>query len=179
LSPTASFGTSDLPLRNLPYASPSVRKFARELGVDLTLVKGTGARQRITHEDVRNFVKQTMQRSANVSGDGVSVGGLDILPWPKIDFSRFGEIETKPLSRIKKISGANLHRNWVQIPHVTNNDVADITELENLRKTLNQENQKEGIRVTMLAFVIKAVVATLKAFPEFNSSLDNDNLILK
>src|SRR5699024_8859343 len=110
---------------------------------------------------------------------GAQVGGLDVLPWPQVDFSRFGETEVQPLSRIKKISGANLHRNWVMIPHVTNNDVADITELEAFRKQLNQEYQKEGVRFTMLAFLIKACVAALKRFPEFNSSLDGDNLVLK
>lgn len=178
-SPTASFGTSDLPLKNLPYASPSVRKFARELGVDLTLIQGSGKRNRINHDDVRQFVKQALSSGGTVASSSASVGGLSVLDWPKVDFSRFGEIETQPLSRIKKISGANLHRNWVMIPHVTNNEVADITELEKLRKTVNQERQKEGVRVTMLAFLIKAVVAALKQFPEFNASLDGDNLILK
>lgn len=177
-SPTAAFGTSDLPLRNLPHASPSVRKFARELGVDLTQVEGSGARQRITHDDVRQYVKQALQRGG-APGAGASVGGLEVLDWPKVDFSRFGEIETQPLSRIKKISGANLHRNWVMIPHVTNNDVADITDLEALRKQLNEEYSKEGLRFTMLAFVIKAVVAALREFPEFNASLDGEDLILK
>lgn len=177
-SPTAAFGAADMPVRNLPHASPSVRKFARELGVDLRLVEGSGARQRITHDDVRQFVKQALSRDTG-SSIGAGEGGLSVLGWPKVDFERFGEVETQPLSRIRKLSGANLHRNWVMIPHVTNNDVADITELENLRKTLNKENEKANIRVTMLAFIIKAVVAALKKFPEFNASLDGDNLILK
>ncbi len=177
-SPTASFGTSDLPISDLPHASPSVRKYARELGVDLTQVKGSGARSRITHKDVQQFVKQALQ-SGTSQGGAASLGGLELLPWPKVDFTKFGEIETQALSRIKKISGANLHRNWVMIPHVTNNDVADITELEALRKTLNRENEKTGPRVTILAFIIKAVVAALKKFPEFNASLDGDNLVLK
>jgi len=166
----------------LPHASPSVRKFARELGVDLALVKGTGAKERIVQEDIQNFVKQALAGGATSSGSasGASLGGgLDLLPWPKVDFTKFGEITSKPLSRIKKISGANLHRNWVMIPHVTNNDECDITELEALRVTLNKENEKSGIKVTMLAFLIKVVVAALKKFPEFNASLDGDNLILK
>jgi pyruvate dehydrogenase E2 component (dihydrolipoamide acetyltransferase) len=166
----------------LPHASPSVRKFARELGVDLSLVKGTGAKERIVQEDVQNFVKQALAGGATTSAStsGASLGGgLDLLPWPKVDFTKFGEITSKPLSRIKKISGANLHRNWVMIPHVTNNDECNITELEALRVTLNKENEKAGIKVTMLAFLIKAVVAALKKFPEFNASLDGDNLVLK
>ncbi len=166
----------------LPHASPSVRKFARELGVDLTLVKGTGTKERIVQEDVQNFVKQALAggvaSAAPASGASLG-GGIDLLPWPKVDFTKFGEITSKPLSRIKKISGANLHRNWVMIPHVTNNDEANITELEALRVTLNKENEKSGIKVTMLAFLIKAVVAALKKFPEFNASLDGDNLVMK
>ena len=166
----------------LPHASPSVRKFARELGVDLGLVKGSGAKERIVQEDIQNFVKQALAGGAGASGftQGASLGGgLDLLPWPKVDFTKFGEITSKPLSRIKKISGANLHRNWVMIPHVTNNDEANITELEAFRVTLNKENEKSGIKVTMLAFLIKAVVAALKKFPEFNASLDGENLVLK
>jgi pyruvate dehydrogenase E2 component (dihydrolipoamide acetyltransferase) len=180
-SPTAAYADTEVPLRNLPHASPSVRKFARELGVDLTRVTGTAARNRITHDDVRLFVKQALATGAPATaGAGATVeGGLSVLPWPKVDFTKFGDIETRPLSRIKKISGANLHRNWVMIPHVTNNDVADITELEELRVQLNEENKKSGARVTMLAFLIKAVVAALKKFPEFNASIDGDNLVLK
>lgn len=183
-SPTASIAVPTA-LGQLPHASPSVRKFARELGVDLTRVNGSGPKGRITQEDVQQFVKGVMQggggalaAAAGGAGSGSGVG-LDLLPWPKVDFAKFGEIEAKPLSRIKKISGANLHRNWVMIPHVTNNDEADITELEELRKTLNKEHERAGIKVTMLAFLIKAVVAALKKYPEFNASLDGDNLVLK
>lgn len=184
-SPTHAFASADVPLRTLPHASPSVRKFARELGVDLSKVTGTGAKQRITPDDVRNYVKQALAQGAGVpAAGGVPVGGeggLSVLPWPKIDFTKFGEIEARPLSRIKKISGANLHRNWVMIPHVTNNDVADITKLEEFRQDLNEEQAKakSGVKVTMLAFLIKAVVAALKQFPEFNASLDGDTLVLK
>lgn len=180
-----SAGKLELPASTagLPHASPSVRKFARELGVDLSLVKGTGAKERIVQEDIQNFVKQALAGgvgASSASASGASLGdGLDLLPWPKVDFTKFGEITSKPLSRIKKISGANLHRNWVMIPHVTNNDEANITELEALRVTLNKENEKSGIKVTMLAFLIKAVVAALKKFPEFNASLDGENLVLK
>jgi pyruvate dehydrogenase E2 component (dihydrolipoamide acetyltransferase) len=156
-----------------------VRKFARELGVDLTRVKGTGLKARITQEDVQQFVKSALQGNAGAATGGGTGTGLDLLPWPKVDFAKFGPIESKPLSRIKKISGANLHRNWVMIPHVTNNDEVDITELEALRVQLNKEYEKSGVKVTMLAFLIKAVVAALKKFPEFNASLEGDNLILK
>lgn len=184
-SPTASYALTAKEIRNLPHASPSVRKFARELGVDLASVNGTGTKGRIVIDDVRQYVKKALsigysQPSATPAATkAVDGGGLQVLDWPKIDFSKFGEIETQPLSRIKKISGANLHRNWVMIPHVTNNDKADITDLENFRKLLNKEHEREGIRFTMLAFLIKAVVATLKKFPEFNASLDGDNLVLK
>lgn len=174
-SPTSSFADANVPLRNLPHASPSVRKFARELGVDLHLVKGTGSKGRIKPEDVRNFVKQalaggTVGGAAPATGVATVAGDFQVLPWPKVDFARFGDIETQPLSRIKKISGANLHRNWVMIPHVTNNDLADITELEAFRKQLNDEGKKTGaeVRLTMLAFLIKAAVAALKKFPAFN-----------
>ena len=152
------------------------------MGVDLSLLQGTGAKGRITGEDVKAFVKTTMQ---NVAGKGVAAaapslgGGLDLLPWPKIDFSKFGEIETQPLSRIKKISGQNLSRNWVMIPHVTVNDEADMTDLEAFRQQLNKEWEREGLKLSPLAFVIKASVVALKAFPEFNSSLDGENLVLK
>ena len=167
----------------LPYASPSVRKFARELGVPLTEVKGSGLKGRITQADVQAFTRavmagqqQTQAQTRNGAADGAALG---LLPWPKVDFAKFGPIAPQPLSRIKKISGANLHRNWVMIPHVTNNDEADITGLEALRVQLNKENEKAGVKITMLAFVIKAVVAALKKFPEFNASLDGDNLVLK
>ncbi len=163
----------------VPHASPSVRKFARELGVDLHKVRGTGAKQRITQDDVRAFVKSALAGESPSAAGGADGAALGLLPWPKIDFSKFGPVETKALSRIQKISGANLHRNWVMIPHVTNNDEADITELEALRVQLNRENEKSGIKVTMLAFLIKAVVATLKKFPQFNASLDGENLVFK
>ena len=165
------------------HASPSVRKFARELGVDLAKVKGTGPHARIQQEDVRNFVKQAMSGGAPAgfaSGGGISGGGqLNLLPWPTVDFAKFGEVEAKPLSRIKKISGANLARNWVMIPHVTQFDEADITDLEDFRVQMNKENEKAGIKMTMLAFMIKASVAALRKFPDFNASLDGDNLVLK
>ncbi|CAG4898676.1 dihydrolipoyllysine-residue acetyltransferase [Paraburkholderia saeva] len=165
------------------HASPSVRKFARELGVDVSQVQGTGPKGRITQDDVTAFVKGVMtgQRAAPAAGAPAAAGGgeLNLLPWPKVDFAKFGPIDPKPLSRIKKISGANLHRNWVMIPHVTNNDEADITELEALRVQLNKEHEKAGVKFTMLAFVIKAVVYALKKFPTFNASLDGDNLVFK
>ena len=164
----------------LPHASPSVRKFARELGVDLTAVTGSGPKSRITQEDVQGFVKAALAGKGAAAASNMTLGGgLDLLPWPKVDFTKFGAVTPKPLSRIKKISGANLHRNWVMIPHVTNNDETNITDLETLRLTLNKENEKSGIKVTMLAFLIKAVVAGLKKFPEFNASIDGDQLILK
>ncbi len=172
----------------LPHASPSVRKFARELGVPLEELKGTGPKGRITQEDIQAFTKSVMAggvqtkaqaAKAPAGGGGGSGVGLDVLPWPKVDFAKFGAVDRKDLSRIKKISGANLHRNWVMIPHVTNNDEADITELEAFRVSTNKENEKSGVKVTMLAFVIKAVVAALKKFPEFNTSLDGDTLVYK
>ena len=169
---------------SLPHASPSVRRFARELGVPLAEVKGSGPNGRITHEDVQGFVKGVMSGAVHTgvqkATPAAAGGGLaSLLPWPQIDFTKFGEVERKDLSRIKKISGANLHRNWVMIPHVTNNDEADITELEALRVQLNKENEKAGIKVTMLGFVIKAVVAALKKFPDFNTSLDGEQLVYK
>lgn len=176
-SPTESY-VEDRPLNKLPHASPSVRKFARELGVDLTKVQGSGPKSRILIDDVRGFVKQALATGAGTSTAAAS-GGFSVIGWPKVDFAKFGPIEAKPLSRIKKLAGANLSRNWVMIPHVTNNDLADITDLEALRVQLNQENAKAGIKVTMLAFLVKACVAALKKFPEFNASLDGDNLVLK
>ncbi|CAJ0697448.1 dihydrolipoyllysine-residue acetyltransferase [Ralstonia mannitolilytica] len=166
------------------HASPSVRKYARELGVDVNLVGGTGPKNRITQEDVQRYVKSVMTGQAAAPGKAAagapaSGGELNLLPWPKVDFTKFGPVDPKPLSRIKKISGANLHRNWVMIPHVTNNDEADITDLEALRVQLNKENEKAGVKFTMLAFVIKAVVSALKKFPTFNASLDGDNLVFK
>ena len=170
----------------LPHASPSVRKFARELGVPLDAVKGSGPKGRITQEDIQTFTQavmagatQTTAQAANAPVAGISGTGLDLLPWPKVDFAKFGAIETKPLSRIKKISAQNLARNWVMIPAVTYHEDADITDLEALRVQLNKENEKSGIKVTMLAFLIKACVKALQKFPEFNASLDGDNLVLK
>ena len=162
------------------HASPSVRVFARELGVDLGKVKGTGPKGRILHEDVQQFVKQALSAPTAAGAAGVAGGGvLNLLPWPQVDFTKFGAVEAKPLSRIKKISGANLARNWVMIPHVTQFDDADITELEAFRVRLNKENEKAGIKVTMLAFLIKASVAALKKFSDFNASIDGDNLVYK
>ena len=179
---------TDSPARGLPHASPSVRKFARELGVPLAEVKGTGAKGRITQEDVQSFTQsvmagaiQTLAQAAKAPA--VSAGGsgseLGLIPWPKVDFAKFGPIERKELGRIKKISGANLLRNAVMIPAVTNHDDADITDLEAFRVSTNKENEKSGVKVTMLAFLIKACVAALKKFPEFNSSLDGDALVYK
>jgi pyruvate dehydrogenase E2 component (dihydrolipoamide acetyltransferase) len=171
----------------LPHASPSVRKFARELGVPLAEVKGSGAKGRITAADVQAFTKgvmagtqQTAAQKAKAPAAAAGGGAFPgLLAWPQVDFAKFGEVERKELSRIKKISGANLHRNWVVIPHVTNHDDCDITELEAFRVQLNKENEKAGIKVTMLAFMIKAAVAALKKFPEFNASLDGDAIVLK
>ena len=175
------------PTGNLAHASPSVRKFARELGVPLNEVKGAGPKGRITLEDVQAFTKAVMQgatltqaqASKAPASSGGTGAGLDLLPWPKVDFTKFGPVERKDMSRIKKISGANLHRNWVMIPHVVNHDDADITELENFRVLMNKENEKAGVKITMLAFLIKASVAALKKFPDFNASLDGDQLVLK
>jgi pyruvate dehydrogenase E2 component (dihydrolipoamide acetyltransferase) len=180
-NPTAAVGAV------LPHASPSVRKFARELGVPLEELKGSGPKGRITQDDVQSFTKavmsgatQTKAQAANAPKAAAGGGeALGLLPWPKVDFTKFGAVERKDLSRIKKISGANLHRNWVLIPHVTNHDDCDITELEAFRVQMNKENEKSGVKLTMLAFMIKASVAALKKFPEFNSSLDGDQLVLK
>ena len=176
---------STAPNLGLPHASPSVRKFARELGVPLEEVTGSGRKGRITDADVQAFTKSVMsgvvQTKAQAAKAPASGGGseLGLLAWPKVDFAKFGPVERKDLSRIKKISGANLHRNWVMIPHVTSYEDADITDLEALRVRINKENEKTGIKVTMLAFVIKAAVSALKKFPEFNASLDGDQLVLK
>ena len=165
----------------ISHASPSVRKYARELGVDVAKVTGTGPKGRITQEDVQAYVKNIMTgQAASPAGAPVSAGGgLNLLPWPKIDFSKFGETETKPLSRIQKLSAANLSRNWVMIPAVTYHEDADITDLEAFRVMTNKDNEKQGVKVTMLAFLIKAAVNALKKYPEFNSSLDGDNLVMK
>ena len=171
----------------VPYASPAVRLFARELGVDLMQVTGSERGGRIGKLDVQNFVKSALAGGVAAAPSAVSAGGgggLNLIPWPKVDFAKFGEIESKPLSRIQKISGANLARNWAMIPHVTQFDDADITDLEDLRVALNNENAKaiaagKAGKVTMLAFMIKASVAALKKYPTFNASLDGDNLVLK
>ncbi|WP_313249783.1 dihydrolipoyllysine-residue acetyltransferase [Stenotrophomonas acidaminiphila] len=182
-SPPVQFNAEGVLPSNVPYASPAVRVFARELGVDLAQVAGTEKGGRITKADVQKFVKGALTGGgAAVAGAPVAAGGgLNLLPWPKVDFSKFGETEVQPLSRIKKISGANLARNWAMIPHVTQFDQADITDLEALRVALNKENEKAGIKLTMLAFLIKASAAALKKFPEFNASLDasGENLTLK
>lgn len=169
------------------HASPVVRRLAREFGVNLSKVKGSGRKSRILKEDVQNYVKEALKRlesgaasAASGKGDGAALG---LLPWPKVDFSKFGETEIQPLSRIKKISGANLHRNWVMIPHVTQWDNADITELENFRKEQNAIEAKKdsGMKITPLVFIMKAAAKALEAFPAFNSSLseDGESLILK
>lgn len=164
------------------FASPSIRKLARELGVDLGKVKGSGNKNRITEDDLKSFVKGVMSgqiANANAAPAGGSGVGLDLLPWPKVDFAKFGEIETQEMSRIKKLSGANMSRNWVMIPHVTYYDKADITELENFRKQLNEEFKKAEIKVTPLAFLIKASVFALKKFEAMNASIDGTNVIYK
>ena len=168
----------------LAYAGPAVRKLARELGVDLGRLKGTGDHGRIVRADVEAFAKGGGAATGAPAGKaapstGGGVGGLDLLPWPKVDFAKFGPTERKELSRIKKISAANLHRNWVVIPHVTTHDEADITDLEQFRVQMNKELEKSGVKISMLPFMMKAAVATLKKFPEFNASLDGDALVLK
>jgi pyruvate dehydrogenase E2 component (dihydrolipoamide acetyltransferase) len=171
----------------LPHASPSVRKFAREIGVPLAEVKGSGLKGRITQDDVQGFAKSVMagdvrtqaQSAKAPAASGGDGAGLGLLPWPKVDFAKFGPIERKEMSRIKKISGANLLRNAIMIPAVTNHDDADITDLEAFRVSTNKENEKSGVKVTMLAFLIKACVAALKKYPEFNSSLDGDAIVYK
>jgi len=186
-APTAALPLHEpsTPSGQLPHASPSVRKFARELGVPLAEVKGSGPKGRITQDDVQGFVKGVMAgdvrtQAAAAKAPAAAGGALPgLLPWPQVDFAKFGPVERKDLSRIKKISGANLHRNWVMIPHVTNHEDADITELEAFRVQLNKENEKSGIKVTMLAFLVKACVAALKKFSEFNASLDGETLVYK
>ncbi|QBG94803.1 dihydrolipoyllysine-residue acetyltransferase [Xanthomonas oryzae] len=183
-SPPVTFDADSVLPSKVPYASPVVRVFARELGVDLNQLKGSEKGGRITREDVQRFVKAALSGGAPAAAGAVPAGGgngLNLLAWPKVDFSKFGETETQPLSRIKKISGANLARNWAMIPHVTQFESADITDLEALRVALNKENEKAGIKLTMLAFLVKASAAALKTFPEFNASLDaaGENLTLK
>ena len=186
--PTAALPAHDptTPPLNLPHASPSIRKAARELGVPLEEVKGSGPHGRITQADLEGFVKAVMsgatqtKAAAAKAPAAASGGGIPgLLPWPQVDFAKFGTVERRDLSRIKKISGANLLRNWVMIPHVTHHDDADITELEAFRVQVNKENEKSGAKVTMLAFLIKAVVSAMQKFPDFNASLDGDQLVLK
>ena len=161
------------------WAGPSTRKFAREFGVDIRQVQGSGQRGRITKEDIGQFIKRSMLAKESSPQVPQGNGGLDLLPWPKVDFTKFGEIERQARSRIQKVSAANLARNWAMIPAVTYHDDADITELEKFRAELNQENKKDEIKITLLAFLIKAAVAALKKYPTFNSSLDSEDLILK
>ena len=178
-TPPVVFDASAVAPEKVPLASPAVRIFARELGVDLSRVKGSERGGRISKEDVQAFVKAAMQTGAAVATAPAAAGGggLNVIPWPKVDFAKFGEIESQPLSRIKKLSGANLHRNWVSIPHVTQNDDADITEMEAFRKKLGETHK--DVKVTPLVFLIKAAVAALRKYPAFNASLDGDNLVLK
>lgn len=180
-APVAQAGGVDEKAFELAYAGPAVRKLAREMGVDLGKVKGSGNHGRIVREDVEGFAKggapAAKPQAAAASGGGV--GGIDLLPWPKIDFAKFGPVERKELGRIKKISAANLHRNWVVIPHVTTHDEADITELEQFRVKMNKELEKSGVKLSLLPFMVKAAVAALKKFPEFNASLDGDTLVYK
>jgi|CXWL01.1.fsa_nt_gi pyruvate dehydrogenase E2 component (dihydrolipoamide acetyltransferase) len=169
-------------LASLPHASPSIRKLAREFGVDLTRVPGSGPKGRIQKEDVQAYVKGALAgKPAPAAAPAGKGGGLDVLPWPDVDFGKFGPVELKARSRIKKLSAANLHRNWVMIPHVTQFDEADITELEAFRKSNTAETEKQGFKLTMLAFLIKASVTALRQFPDFNSSLDKtgENLVIK
>ena len=184
-TPSASAAPSAVKLGGKVHASPSVRAYARELGVDLAQVKASGPKNRILKEDVTAFIKGAMStgvvpgKTPAAAAVGSLGGGLDLLPWPKVDFSKFGEVEVKPLSRIKKISGQNLARNWAMIPAVTYHEDADITDLEAFRVQMNKEFEKSGKKLTMLAFIIKASVRALQEFPEFNTSLDGDNLVYK
>ncbi len=179
-SPRPAIGPIDEAGFSKAHASPSVRRFARELGVDLARVKGGGPKERILKEDIAGFVKNALAQPAGASGGGAGLA-LGLPAWPQIDFAKFGPVETQPMSRIRKISGPALHRNWVHIPHVTQNEEADITELEGFRKSMVDEAQKQGVKLTPLALIMKAVVAALKAHPEFNSSIapSGDALILK
>jgi pyruvate dehydrogenase E2 component (dihydrolipoamide acetyltransferase) len=181
-APVAQPGAVDEKAFALAYAGPAVRKLARELGADLGKVKGSGNHGRILREDVEAFAKggaPTAKPQAAAASSGGGVGGIDLLPWPKVDFAKFGPVERKELGRIKKISAANLHRNWVVIPHVTTHDEADITELEQFRVKMNKELEKSGVKLSLLPFMVKAAVATLQKFPEFNASLDGDTLVYK
>jgi pyruvate dehydrogenase E2 component (dihydrolipoamide acetyltransferase) len=179
-TPQSAAGPIDESGFSKAHASPSVRRFARELGVDLARIKGSGPKERILKEDIAGFVKNALAQPAGASGGGAGLA-LGLPAWPQVDFAKFGAVETQPMSRIKKLSGPALHRNWVHIPHVTQNDEADITELEAFRKSMADEAQKQGVKLTPLALIMKAVVATLKLHPEFNSSIapSGDALILK
>jgi len=181
ISPGGQPTPVDEPFRGKPHATPSVRCFARELGVNLGFVTGSGPLGRILREDVRNHVKDEIAGSRGAAAPAAtgSVPTLNLPPWPSVDFGKFGPTESKPLSRIRKISGANLHRNWVMIPHVTNHEEADVTDLEAYRTTLNKEQESSGVKITLLAFLIQAAVPALKNFPEFNASLVDGNLVLK
>ena len=174
-SPTASLATEPPP-RPLSHATPAMRRYARELGVDIDKVKGTGRKGRILREDINGFVKRAL-----AAPPGATPGGTGIPPIPAVDFSKFGEVETRPLSRIKRISGPHLHRSWVNVPHVTNHDEADVTDLEAFRRSIKAEAAAGGVRITLLAFVTKAVAATLGEFPTFNASLgpEGDTLVIK
>jgi pyruvate dehydrogenase E2 component (dihydrolipoamide acetyltransferase) len=180
-APAAAAGAVDEKAFALAYAGPAVRKLARELGVDLGKVKGSGNHGRILREDVATSGKSgaAPPKPQAVAATGGGVGGIDLLPWPKVDFAKFGPVERKELGRIKKISAANLHRNWVVIPHVTTHDEADITDLEQFRVKMNKELEKSGVKLSLLPFMVKAAVATLQKFPEFNASLDGDTLVYK
>ena len=179
-APQSAAGPIDESGFSKAHASPSVRRFARELGVDLARIKGSGPKERILKEDIAGFVKNALAQPAGASGGGAGLA-LGLPAWPQVDFAKFGAVETQPMSRIKKLSGPALHRNWVHIPHVTQNDEADITELEAFRKSMAEEAQKQGVKLTPLALIMKAVVAALKLHPEFNSSIapSGDALILK
>ena len=179
-SPPPAVGPIDEASFSKAHASPSVRRFARELGVDLARVKGSGPKDRIVKEDIANFVKNALAQPAGATGAGAGLA-FGLPAWPQVDFAKFGPVETLPMSRIKKISGPALHRNWVHIPHVTQNDEADITELEAFRKSMAEDAQKQGVKLTPLALIMKAVAAALKIHPEFNSSIapSGDALILK
>ncbi|MCP3379909.1 dihydrolipoyllysine-residue acetyltransferase [Bradyrhizobium sp. CCGUVB4N] len=180
-APAAQVGAIDETEFALAYAGPAVRKLARELNVDLGKVKGSGNHGRIQREDVEAFAKggASSAKPQAAASAGGGVGGIDLLPWPKIDFAKFGPVERKEMGRIKKISAANLHRNWVVIPHVTTHDEADITDIEQFRVKMNKELEKSGVKLSLLPFMMKAAVAALKKFPEFNASLDGDTLVYK
>ncbi|HEX5756125.1 MAG TPA: dihydrolipoyllysine-residue acetyltransferase [Arenimonas sp.] len=176
-TPPVAFDADALLPGKVPYASPAVRVYARELGVDLMRISGSERGGRISREDVQRHVKAVMSGTVAAASGGATGGGLSLIPWPQVDFSKFGPVEREPLSRIKKLSGANLARNWAMIPHVTQQDLADITEMEAFRKRLGEEHK--DTKVTPLVFLIKAAVAALKKFPQFNASLEGDELVLK